>query len=161
MKALSMRQPWAWLVVKGIKSMEMRTWGTRYRGSLLIHASGKWDLGSSTVMGTIRKSHLVSPFKLANGNDNVNGYKYTGGIVGMVDLTGIKVFNAAYEIKEARRQHLVPGLEAMANHYNFIGWEFIHAQQFDEPIPCKGALRLWTPPQEVINEVKEQLECVS
>lgn len=39
MKALSVRQPWAWLIVHGGKDIENRTWRTDYRGPLLIHAS--------------------------------------------------------------------------------------------------------------------------
>jgi hypothetical protein len=39
MKALSIRQPWATLICKGIKNVENRTWKTNYRGKLLIHAS--------------------------------------------------------------------------------------------------------------------------
>lgn len=39
MPALSVRQPWAWLIAEGYKPIENRTWGTRYRGRLLIHAS--------------------------------------------------------------------------------------------------------------------------
>ncbi|WP_230938422.1 ASCH domain-containing protein [Burkholderia multivorans] len=39
MKALSIRQPWAWLVTAGHKDIENRTWPTSYRGPLLIHAS--------------------------------------------------------------------------------------------------------------------------
>lgn len=36
--ALSIRQPWAWLIVNGFKDVENRTWPTPYRGPLLIHA---------------------------------------------------------------------------------------------------------------------------
>lgn len=39
MKALSLRQPWAWLVVHGGKGIENRRWNTRFRGSFLIHAA--------------------------------------------------------------------------------------------------------------------------
>src|SRR4051794_36490822 len=38
-KALSVRQPWAWLIVNGFKPIENRDWPTRFRGKLLIHAS--------------------------------------------------------------------------------------------------------------------------
>ncbi len=38
MKALSIRQPWAWLIVNGYKDIENRTWATNFRGSVLIHA---------------------------------------------------------------------------------------------------------------------------
>lgn len=38
MKALSIRQPYAWLIVNGHKDIENRTWRTPYRGRVLIHA---------------------------------------------------------------------------------------------------------------------------
>lgn len=37
--ALSVKQPWAALIVTGVKSIEVRTWATRVRGPVLIHAS--------------------------------------------------------------------------------------------------------------------------
>lgn len=39
MKALSIRQPWAWLIVNGYKDIENRSWATRFRGPVLIHAA--------------------------------------------------------------------------------------------------------------------------
>ena len=43
MKALSIKQPWAYLVVSGAKPIENRTWRTSWRGPLLIHASKEID----------------------------------------------------------------------------------------------------------------------
>jgi hypothetical protein len=37
-KAISIRQPWAWLIVHGHKDVENRKWATAYRGPILIHA---------------------------------------------------------------------------------------------------------------------------
>jgi hypothetical protein len=42
-KALSIRQPWAWLIVTGYKDIENRSWRTNYRGPLLIHAGRAID----------------------------------------------------------------------------------------------------------------------
>lgn len=39
--ALSIRQPWAWLIVNGFKDVENRSWTTRFRGAVLIHAGQK------------------------------------------------------------------------------------------------------------------------
>jgi hypothetical protein len=39
MKALSIRQPWAHLIVHEGKTIENRSWSTRYRGPVLIHAA--------------------------------------------------------------------------------------------------------------------------
>lgn len=43
MRAFSVRQPWAWLIVRGIKDIENRTWRTNYRGEVLIHAGKRMD----------------------------------------------------------------------------------------------------------------------
>jgi len=43
MKILAIKQPWASLIVHGLKDVENRTWSTRYRGPLLIHASQRRD----------------------------------------------------------------------------------------------------------------------
>lgn len=37
--ALSVRQPWAWLILNGGKDVENRTWATKVRGRVLIHAA--------------------------------------------------------------------------------------------------------------------------
>jgi hypothetical protein len=38
MRTLTIRQPFAELIIRGIKDVENRTWQTNYRGPLLIHA---------------------------------------------------------------------------------------------------------------------------
>lgn len=40
MKTLSLKEPWAALVVEGRKTIELRSWTTPHRGPLLIHRSG-------------------------------------------------------------------------------------------------------------------------
>lgn len=39
MKALSIRQPWAWLIIHGGKDIENRTWHTKLRGRFMVHAA--------------------------------------------------------------------------------------------------------------------------
>lgn len=38
-KVLSVRQPWAWLIIHAGKDVENRTWPTNFLGRVLIHAS--------------------------------------------------------------------------------------------------------------------------
>ena len=38
MKVLTIKQPWATLIMQGNKRFEFRSWQTKYRGELLIHA---------------------------------------------------------------------------------------------------------------------------
>ncbi|HUZ20619.1 MAG TPA: ASCH domain-containing protein [Acidimicrobiales bacterium] len=57
MKALTVRQPWASLIVAGGKSVENRTWQTNYRGRLIIHAGAKVDRAAMAEHG-----HLVEAY---------------------------------------------------------------------------------------------------
>jgi len=43
MKALSMHQPWAQMILDGVKTIETRKWSTNYRGEILICASKQFD----------------------------------------------------------------------------------------------------------------------
>lgn len=39
MRAISIRQPWAWLIIHGGKDIENRSWRTSFRGRVLVHAA--------------------------------------------------------------------------------------------------------------------------
>lgn len=43
MKVITLKQPWATLVAEGIKKYEFRSWKTKYRGKVLIHAGAGLD----------------------------------------------------------------------------------------------------------------------
>lgn len=46
--ALSIRQPWAWLIIHAGKDIENRTWPTTFRGKCLIHAGKTMTVGEYT-----------------------------------------------------------------------------------------------------------------
>lgn len=62
MKVLSIKEPWASLIMNNIKKIETRSWKTNYRGELFIHASlsTKNDLNSEV-------QDLIKNMKLNNG----------------------------------------------------------------------------------------------
>ena len=74
MKALSVRQPWAWLLVHGFKDVENRSWKTRVRGTVAIHASRQID---RDAIGFVR--HHYPDIPLPDSLD-------TGMVVGTVDI---------------------------------------------------------------------------
>ncbi len=77
MKCISIRQPWAWLIVSGFKDVENRTWKIKHRGPLLIHASKKFDReGYGWVQEAFPEINMPKPEEFAKG-----------GIVGRVELT--------------------------------------------------------------------------
>jgi hypothetical protein len=79
MKVLSIRQPWAWLIVNGHKDIENRNWPTNQRGRILIHASkmmtrDDYDACAIFVAG-------ISSIQIPGYNDLKRG-----GIVGQANL---------------------------------------------------------------------------
>jgi len=76
MKAISIRQPWASLIVAGIKDIENRSWQTKYRGKLLIHASQKFDKDGLEMMKKMKIPEII----IETMRD------YRGGIIGEVNL---------------------------------------------------------------------------
>lgn len=49
-RALSVRQPWAWAILCAGKDVENRSWQTRHRGRLWIHAGGNVDKGRPDLL---------------------------------------------------------------------------------------------------------------
>jgi len=76
MKALSIKQPWAWLIVNGFKDVENRTWSTPFRGEFLIHAGKEADRDAYNYL---RRIHPEIPMPLWHALQ-------VGGIVGRARL---------------------------------------------------------------------------
>src|SRR5690348_5615469 len=51
MRAITIHQPWAELIVRGEKDVENRSWRTHHRGPLLIHAGARADAASFAEHG--------------------------------------------------------------------------------------------------------------
>ena len=58
-KGLSVRQPWATMIVDGRKSIETRKWRTKYRGEVAIHASARPRVGGLPVGGIVGVAELI------------------------------------------------------------------------------------------------------
>lgn len=132
MKALSIRQPWAELIVRGIKDVENRGWKTGYRGLLVVHAS-------KTM--TAKEYRLAARFILQRDVVPPPRDKLPlGAIVGVVRLAWIAA--------TSRSPWHVHGQWA---------WELRDPQRLDRPIPCKGQLGLWDVPAEAVAQLEAQL----
>lgn len=73
-RALSVRQPWAWLIVNGHKDVENRTTQLTYRGPLIIQASKQLD-----EVGVMKVAHRFPEIQLPERFE-------LGGIVGRVEM---------------------------------------------------------------------------
>lgn len=86
MKAISIRQPWAWLIVNGFKDIENRSWNTKFRGPILIHASSRRPTKAEVVEAReiLKKSHGI---QVALSMPQFDQFQL-GGFVGMATITG-------------------------------------------------------------------------
>lgn len=85
MKALSIRQPWAWLIMHAGKDIENRVWQTPVRGRILVHAAkgmtrNEWDDAMDFAAGIPSEEHLKAP------EVPMFDYIERGGIVGSVEI---------------------------------------------------------------------------
>jgi hypothetical protein len=68
MRALCVRQPWAALIAEGLKTIELRSWFTHYRGPIAIVAARDLDRRGAEVHGRQKepRKHLVAIANLAD-----------------------------------------------------------------------------------------------
>lgn len=138
MKALTLTQPWATLVALGEKKIETRSWGTGYRGELLIHAAKGQSLEESRVRNlpvfeaALRKHGLeVTPLPMGALVGRVQLVQ-----CGAVDHPGFADASSSWDRREWEFGNLEPGAGRYA-------WVLAEAEYFWQPKPMKGAQGLW------------------
>lgn len=119
---LSIRQPWASMVITGSKSIELRTWSTTYRGWLWIHSGKNVDAEALELLGHDAKEYQ------------------TGGLLGIVQLEDVRKITNAAEWKALRSRHRSPS----PFHQAVFGWHFADAIALRKKIVSLGELGLFT-----------------
>lgn len=122
MKALTIKQPWAGLIIAGIKDVENRTWKTAYRGRVLIHTSK-----TPCSRGELEAYPLPALEESIELGEYTPGQFVNGAIIGSV------------EIVDCVMNH--PSVWAEKGVYN---WVLANPVKFEKPIlNVKGLLGLW------------------
>ena len=122
MKAISIRQPWADLILQGRKTLELRTWTVSYRGALAIHASQTIDRDACIAFG-MDPDHLTA-----------------GALVGTVELTAITELTEA-DFETHKDEHLATGWFNYS--HPMFGWQLAKPQALSEPVPIRGRMSLF------------------
>ena len=121
MKALTIKEPWASLIINGYKKYEFRSWKTNYRGKVLIHA------------GNIEKE-MLSRFK----DYDLNCLK--GVIIGETNITD------CIKVDEEFNQELLnidPIVYRKNNHVSTYAFKLENIKKYINPIPYSGKLGFW------------------
>ena len=122
MKALTIKEPWATLIVEGYKKYEFRSWKTNYRGKILIHS------------GLSLERDMVERFKEYDLD-----YK-CGYIIGEAEIVDCILVDEKFN---ENLRKINPLVYAKSNHIEQFAWQLENVKKYDNPIPCKGKLGLW------------------
>lgn len=143
MKAFSLTQPWASLVIEGHKKYETRSWSTKFRGPLAIHASKGFPRWAKLLMGTdeydgdgfIRDALNRFPEELPMGS-----------ILGVVTLVD------CHPTQDVRHGNPLSAKEIAFGDWaaGRFAWQLENPIRFQYPVPMKGSLGLWEVPANLI-----------
>lgn len=128
-RGLSLTQPWAQLVVLGQKKYETRSWKTNYRGLIAIHASKEFPDSARMLLHENPFSGVLHCLP---------GDLPLGAIVGTVDLVDCQVMTGDEYIQMTRKE--IAFGDWSEGRY---AWKLENPKLLPEPIPYKGAHRLW------------------
>lgn len=156
MKALTVKQPWAWAIAHGQKDVENRRWTTSYRGLLAIHAGAAWDEGGGWDRRVIQAVlHYGQPAGHFDPPLKVEGFTHSGDPIALLRephrfVPGAVI--AVADLIDVTRDD--PSGWAEPDQFH---WRLANVRRLDQPIPAKGALGLWTLPYEIEAAVHGQL----
>ena len=122
MKALTIKEPWASLIINGYKEYEFRSWKTNYRGKILIHA------GKSLEQENAKK---FKAYNLEYG---------CGEIIGEAELVD------CIKVTEQFNQELIKENKLVyenSGHVQNYAWKLKNIKKYDKKIKINGKLGLW------------------
>ena len=141
MRILTLWEPWATLMALGEKRIETRSWSTRYRGPLAIHAA-KGGMRDEQFMEICRQPFFRESLACRK--------LYPGHIVAVVDLHDCK---PSYDIWI----FLTEKEKAFGDYATWrYGWVTNGVFRLPEPIPYKGSQGLGIVPADVVEKIKAQ-----
>lgn len=122
MKVLTIKEPWATLIIDGYKKYEFRSWKTNYRGKILIHA------GMSLEKDMLKRFEEYD-LKCSKGE-----------IIGEAELTDCILVDKEFNDELIK---INPVVYAKSNHVQKYAWKLENVIKYPNPIPIKGKLGLW------------------
>jgi hypothetical protein len=144
MKALSLKQPWAELVLQGKKKIEIRKWNTHFRGEFLLHASKIPDQDAMKKFGFYQNSEKDKTQIRKKPNNiphkNISTPKVSnlplGSIVGKAVLVEVKNYKNEQDFQKDKSLHLA------TQEFGSYGFILKNVERL-KPIKCKGSLNFW------------------
>lgn len=124
MKVITIKQPWATLIAEGLKEYEFRTWKTKHRGEILIHAGKGID---KKAMEKFKHLNLEYPIGCIIAKAKITDCIY-------IDSEKRKMLN--------EKNSLVYSNIIKNTEWNGYGFKLENIEKI-KSIPVKGKLSLW------------------
>lgn len=152
MKAISIKQPWASLIVHGIKDIENRTWATKYRGKVLIHASGTWfkypnsdstlgDLFTDFQWEKIRENYDQNLYSILEPKAIIDRLPISA-IIGEVEIIDCVINHES--IWAEKTEFAQSGNQRFYKNKPIYNWVLANPVLYEKPITnIKGKLSFW------------------
>ena len=169
-RAITVKQPWAFAIVHGGKVIENRSRGTSYRGPIAIHAGAAWsDLGANdpfvlnawTSWLSGRDSTMQTPEHVRDGweaadtlepdNEREQLLLPRGAIIGVADL--VDSHQDANCCRPWGMSEYDEGGGRVRTGIHHLVLDDV--RELAEPLPCRGALGLWRVPSDLLLTVNE------
>ncbi len=126
MKVITIKQPWATLIVEGYKQYEFRTWKTKYRGEILIHAGKGID---KKAMERFKYLNLEYPIGQIIAKANIDDC--------------VKIDDKLREELKKKDSIVYKGvINKTSNDWDGYGFKLENVEKI-EPIEVNGKLSLW------------------
>ena len=171
MKAISLWQPWASLLVTGRKRCETRGWPTSHRGLLLVHAAKAWNMGLAmyAFASPFREALQASGIVFAADEDEARRAwgMPLGAVVGRVDVVDCIPTELCHQAEPGSSPDMPPLriTSAPGRHLLLLGenerafgdfsprrFAFVceKSVRFAEPVPYRGRQGLFEVPDSII-----------
>src|SRR5690348_15538088 len=137
-KILSVRQPWAGLLVSGVKRYEERSWKPNLApGWIVIHASGSNAVGLRDLL----KSPVLNEALSIADMDDQTQWDHSA-VLGAVRVSA---FLDTWEDTQRPRRLTEIDQELIGDPPDRFLWKITEARRLRHPIPCDGYLKIWEP----------------
>ena len=145
MKALTVQNPWAWAIIHGQKTVENRTQRWKYRGPLAIHAGLRWSHRGNGIVSRLAGVD-IPPFNVGHPSE------IRGAIIGVVQL--VDVHTAVPGCCDSPWAEYAYAEHPTGTTRRDITHLVLEDPRPVEPIPCRGALGLWTVPDHLTGDLR-------
>lgn len=138
MRALTLHQPWAAAIAAGVKTIETRSWSTKYRGALAIHSAMRRPSGD-----------LFAPEILPAGAPA----EHYGSILCVALLVDVVTVDELLKRCAIIARELKWGCYETGRY----AWGLYGVRRLIHPIPCRGRQGLWKVPDDIRKEIGTQM----